>query len=146
MIKIIEFQIKSTDKNTCMDILIHAADISNPIKPFDIYSIWAEKILTEYWNQGDKEREKDFPISYLMDRYTVNAAKSQIGFIDIIVMPLYMVITEFLPDVEIAKKNMEENKSKWMEKIPYYDEKLSKIYNFLFAISIKFLIGIVFFS
>ena len=34
-----------------MDQLLHAADISNPIKPFDIYFEWTDRVLTEYWNQ-----------------------------------------------------------------------------------------------
>lgn len=117
-----------------MDSLIHAADISNPTKPFHIYTLWAEKVLTEYWNQGDKERERGFPVSYLMDRYTVNTAKSQVGFIDIIVMPLYIVIKDFLPDVEIAIKNLEENKSKWNERVAFYDNQLS---TFSFLIFLK---------
>lgn len=108
-----------------MDSLVHASDISNPIKPFEIYYQWADRILTEYWNQGDKEKEAGLQISYLMDRYTVNTSKSQIGFIDVLVLPLYEVASKFLPDLSIAIKNMEENKNKWKEKIDYYEEKLS---------------------
>jgi len=33
-----------------MDSVIHASDISNPIKPFEISKEWAERILTEYWS------------------------------------------------------------------------------------------------
>ena len=39
--------------------------------------------------QGDLERERDWPISYLMDRTTVNIAKAQVGFIDVIIYPAY---------------------------------------------------------
>jgi len=46
-----ELDLKDKDKYSCMDSLIHAADISNPIKPFAIYFKWTERILTEYWNQ-----------------------------------------------------------------------------------------------
>ena len=46
-----ELDLKDKDKYTSMDSLIHAADISNPIKPFAIYFQWTERILTEYWNQ-----------------------------------------------------------------------------------------------
>jgi hypothetical protein len=34
-----------------MEILIHASDISNPIKPYDIYNQWADRVLQEYWTQ-----------------------------------------------------------------------------------------------
>lgn len=63
-----------------------------------------------------------------MDRYTVNMAKSQIGFIDIIVLPIYEVIKAFLPNMQKYIGNLETNKSLWKEKIEEYEEKLSKNY------------------
>ena len=32
-----------------MDLLIHACDISNPTKPFEIYSIWAKNVMNEFY-------------------------------------------------------------------------------------------------
>ena len=110
-----------------MDILIHAADISNPIKNFHIYAEWTDRILKEYWNQGDHERERNLSVSYLMDRYTVNTAKSQIGFINVIVQPLFEVIKSFLPEVSVCIKNLEENKAMWTEKVPFYEEQLKTL-------------------
>ncbi len=69
-----------------MDILLHAADISNPFKPFSVYEKWTFRVLEEFWIQvllnkfaylkGDLERDKGLPITYLCDRYTTNVAKS----------------------------------------------------------------------
>ena len=36
---------------------IHLADLSNPAKPIDIYRQWNERILEEYWRQGDREKQ-----------------------------------------------------------------------------------------
>ena len=65
------------------------------------------------------------PISYLMDRFTVNTAKSQIGFIDVIAFPTFDIMRMFLPNLQNYVENMSENKSKWKEKIEEYEEKLS---------------------
>ena len=46
-----DFDPKQKDKNIFMEFLIHAADISNPGKPFHIYTEWTERILEEFWNQ-----------------------------------------------------------------------------------------------
>lgn len=59
-----------------MDSLLHAADISNPFKPYHTYEKWTQRVLAEFWDQGDKERELGLSISYLCDRYTTNTAKS----------------------------------------------------------------------
>ncbi len=34
-----------------MELTVHASDISNPGKPFDIYKEWTFRILEEFWNQ-----------------------------------------------------------------------------------------------
>lgn len=34
-----------------MNAVIHASDISNPIKNFGVYSKWVDRVLQEFWNQ-----------------------------------------------------------------------------------------------
>ena len=52
-----EFNLEEKDKSLCMNFLLHAADISNPIKPFPIYFKWTEKILDEFWIQVKKNKK-----------------------------------------------------------------------------------------
>jgi hypothetical protein len=61
------------------------SDISNSAKPFDIVKTWVDLLFVEFFHQGDLERADGRPISYLMDRSTVNVAKAQIGFLDVII-------------------------------------------------------------
>jgi hypothetical protein len=70
-----------------------------------------------------------------MDRYNVNAAKSQIGFIDVIVQPTFEVLRSFLPNLSNYVENFNINKEKWKEKIPEYEEKLSIHFNFIFLLN-----------
>lgn len=70
-----------------------------------------------------------------MDRYTVNTAKSQIGFIDVIVKPLYEVIKCFLPELANYITNLDNNKKIWSSKIEEYEAKLSKKSSFFFNIN-----------
>lgn len=62
-----------------------------------------------------------------MDRFTVNKAKSQIGFIDVIVQPHFEVVKNFLPELQKYVKNLESNKKEWESKIDFYQEELSNI-------------------
>ena len=68
---------------------MHMADISNPCKTWDICFKWIELLFCEFFNQGDKEREKNLTIGYLMDRNTINIPKAQVGFLDVIINPAY---------------------------------------------------------
>jgi hypothetical protein len=72
-----------------LQTLFHLADISNPTKPWELCQKWTDLLFVEFFNQGDLERAQGYPISYLMDRTTVNIAKSQMGFIDVIITPAY---------------------------------------------------------
>jgi hypothetical protein len=76
---------KGSDKDMVINMIFHLSDISNSTKPWSICKTWIDLLFIEFFDQGDLERESSRPISYLMDRFTVNIAKSQIGFIEVIV-------------------------------------------------------------
>jgi len=107
-----------------MELLIHAADISNPTKIWNSSVEWTNKVIEEFFQQGDQERDLNLPITHLCDRYTVNVAKSQIGFIDFVVAPFFSLMKEILPKIDIS--NLEINKNKWKDLIEHYDEELAQ--------------------
>ena len=82
-----DFDAAASDKDMTLFELFHLADISNSTKPWNVCLKWTELLFIEFFHQGDLERERNIPISYLMDRCIVNIAKSQIGFLDVIVGP-----------------------------------------------------------
>lgn len=84
-----DFDISQKDKDIALKFLFHLADISNATKSFDTCQKWTELLFVEFFDQGDQERDKGLQINYLMDRTTINIAKSQIGFIDYIIYPAY---------------------------------------------------------
>ena len=116
---------KSEMQQTFMDTLIHMADISNPTKPFEIYSIWAERVMNEFYLQGDKEKELGLPVSFLCDRDTTTIPQGQLGFIEGVVSHFFSTINEIFPGLQFCIDNLNENKKKfkeWKEK----DEKEKK--------------------
>mmetsp|Transcript_5911 Transcript_5911/g.8718 ORF Transcript_5911/g.8718 Transcript_5911/m.8718 type:complete len:751 (+) Transcript_5911:256-2508(+) len=100
--------------------LLHSADISNPAKPQNLAVRWANKALTEFFAQGDKEKELAIPVSPLCDSETTKTADSQIGFLQFVVRPLYVLLGDIVPRVKeevlpIVDKNLEywqDNKSR----------------------------------
>lgn len=51
-IKAVDFDPKSIgDKDILLNQLIHACDISNPTKPFEIYQLWVDRVFEEFYNQ-----------------------------------------------------------------------------------------------
>ena len=50
---------------------------------------WTQRILQEFFEQGDQERRLGLPISPMMDRTASSPAQTHINFIEFIVAPLY---------------------------------------------------------
>lgn len=66
----------------CLQVLrnmVHCADLSNPTKPLDLYRQWTDRIMEEFFHQGDRERERGMEISPMCDKHTASVEKSQVG-------------------------------------------------------------------
>jgi hypothetical protein len=63
----------------------------------------------------------------LCDRYTVNAAKSQLGFIDFFVKPFYETVFSFMPSSKDKLQIFDTNKEKYKDLIEFYDNQLEKL-------------------
>ena len=77
----------STDPKPLLQAVLHAADISNAAKPWPVYIQTAEKVMEEFFIQGDLERIYYEDNKPTFDRETTNIAQLQIGFISHIVYP-----------------------------------------------------------
>jgi cAMP-specific phosphodiesterase 4/calcium/calmodulin-dependent 3',5'-cyclic nucleotide phosphodiesterase len=117
---------KKEDKELLMQVAIHACDISNPSKTTRIYLAWTEKVLEEFFNQGDREKGAGLPPSMFMDRVTTNIAKCQIGFIDFIVNPMFVALKEVVPALEEATHYLQVNKEFWLPKVEMMEEQMKK--------------------
>jgi hypothetical protein len=94
-------------------MIVHLADVSNPTKPWRLCYKWIDLLFLEFFKQGDKERERGLPISFLMDRHTTNIAKAQGGFIDHFIKPAYNLLLNVCPKVELNMRFLESNKRQW---------------------------------
>ena len=86
------------DASICLQMALHCADVANPTKPLSLYSQWVDRITKEWYIQGDMEREAGLPVSPLMDREKPNVAKSQVGFIDFFIRPLFETWVKVVPE------------------------------------------------
>jgi cAMP-specific phosphodiesterase 4 len=93
-----------------LNIIIHACDISNPTKPFEVYKNWYDRVMEEFWEQGDKEKALKMPCSFLCDRDTITKPNAQLGFIEGICTPFLNAFLQFFPKLDFLVKNMNENK------------------------------------
>ncbi|CAF0822980.1 unnamed protein product [Rotaria sp. Silwood1] len=99
------------DRIQVLQNMIHCADLSNPTKPLDIYIKWTDRIMEEFWRQGDKERDLGLEISPMCDRHVASVEKHQVGFIEFIVHPLWETWADLVyPDASSILETLEQNR------------------------------------
>ncbi|KAJ3142635.1 cAMP-specific 3',5'-cyclic phosphodiesterase 4D, partial [Irineochytrium annulatum] len=103
------------DRSLILDVAIKCADLSNPTRGLEISKKWAVLVLEEFFNQGERERELGLPVSMFMDRAETNIPKCQMGFIDLMVEPLFEVWSQCVAlDVsQECLKNISNNRAYW---------------------------------
>jgi len=100
---------------TTLNALLHCADISNAMKPWDLCRRWADMVLDEFFAQGDKERELGVPVQFLNDRAKVSRPNSQVGFIEFVIAPLCEVCVQLFPQLDGLADNLGRNICRWNE-------------------------------
>eukprot|EP00727_Mastigamoeba_balamuthi_P000053 m51a1_g10044 putative 3 5 -cyclic nucleotide phosphodiesterase family protein (825) ;mRNA; f:28007-30927 len=102
-----------TDRLFMLKVLIKFADVSNPVRPWDVCSFWANRVMEEFFLQGEREKDVGLPVSPFMDRSTTDIPRCQEAFIKYVVLPfaeqLERINPEFCSTVASAKDNL----AKW---------------------------------
>ena len=83
---------------------------NNAVRSFKAY-----RLIEEFWEEGDKERELGLEIGMLNDRHKVVVPKSQVGFINFVTLPLWKAWASYVsPGADtIQLKRLTENLQRW---------------------------------
>lgn len=117
----------------CM--VVKLADVSHPARTRKAHLMWSRRILSEFFDQGEQEARAGIPVSPLCNQVSLDIAKSQSGFIDLVTRPILNAVHDFClskhetssPDVArnslptpllanniaIAKRLLDENYAYW---------------------------------
>ncbi|ESS33356.1 3'5'-cyclic nucleotide phosphodiesterase domain-containing protein [Toxoplasma gondii GAB2-2007-GAL-DOM2] len=115
------------DRQKVMSMIIKSADIGHGTLPWADHERWCDLVVQEFYEQGDEEKRLGLPVSFLCDRdqHDREFFKSQVGFLDFVVKPLYeelkaletqLNLNPQLPIENICMKNLQENISEWKKK------------------------------
>lgn len=116
--KVVDKKQLAKERRLVLQAAMHCADLANPAKPLKFYLNWTAKIMQEFFDQGDKERLRKLPISPMCDKLKPAIEKSQIGFISVIVSPLFATVTELVPEMkEVTLGHLKVNKTYWADKL-----------------------------
>ncbi|XP_019901169.1 cAMP-specific 3',5'-cyclic phosphodiesterase 4C isoform X3 [Esox lucius] len=108
------------DRIQVLQNMVHCADLSNPTKPLELYRQWTDRIMVEFFTQGDRERDKGMEVSPMCDKHNASVEKNQVGFIDYIVHPLWETWADLVhPDAQDILDTLEDNREWYQSMIPH---------------------------
>ena len=105
-----------------IQMCLKCADIGHGARTLDIHVQWTSLITKEFFKQGEREKKYEIPITPLCDINTCIVSKSQVGFLEVLVKPLFLVWENFIEenneveselDIKICMKNIAENIEYW---------------------------------
>ncbi|KAK3831468.1 MAG: hypothetical protein J3R72DRAFT_246437 [Linnemannia gamsii] len=102
-------------RQSLCNCLLHAADISNAVKPWTICKRWSDLVVQEFFRQGDIEKAQHLPVSPNMDRDQHNQPQISLGFGDFVVQPYFEAFVELLPDASPLLTTLADNRAHWVE-------------------------------
>ena len=104
---------KFDEQQILLNYLIHMADLGHNCKKFEISIEWIKLLTEEFWRQGDQERAKGLPISFLCDRQKIDVPASQIGFLRGFILSSFDCLVAIFPELKYTIDNAEDNIRRW---------------------------------
>jgi hypothetical protein len=99
-----------------LQLFIKCADVSNPSKKRSVYMKWVERVMTEFFRQGEDEGRLSLPISPFMAAGS-NIPKCQISFLNFLALPLFEMLGNFDERFVTILDVLMENRDNWKEVI-----------------------------
>lgn len=100
------------DRLSFSRILLHATDVSNMARPWNISKQWSDLLIEEFFNQGDQERKLDMTISPGMDRNLSLQRNISLKFGEII-FPFFESLVSLLPKSHVLLDFLASNRRQW---------------------------------
>ncbi|KAL0080275.1 hypothetical protein J3Q64DRAFT_1644350 [Phycomyces blakesleeanus] len=101
------------EREVLCQIMLHAADISNALRPWSICKTWSNLVCVEFFGQGDAEKAFGLPISPNMDRGQTTQATISLKFGDYIVNPYFEIFAAVFPKSDRLLQLLAENRKEW---------------------------------
>jgi hypothetical protein len=104
---------KFDEQQFLLNYIIHMADLGHNCKKFEISLQWVRLLSMEFWDQGDKEKEKGLPVSFLCDRNKIDIPSSQIGFLKGFIVSSFDCLVSIFPKLKYTMDNAQNNIDEW---------------------------------
>ena len=104
------------EKKIFMKTIIKLCDVGHSLKELHVHLKWTERIVEEFFLQGDEEKSRGMPVSPFMDRDSPDTPKNQIGCFEFIVLPFWQTAATLADKLDPLVKQGNQNYNYWIDK------------------------------
>jgi GAF domain-containing protein len=106
------------DQNFLGKMLLHAADLSNPVRPYHMTKEWARRISLEFNDQVKRELALGMPVlGFMMTPDEKAFCKNEMGFASFVVAPMWRAIASCFPNVQFLVDQLDSNVATWKNRL-----------------------------
>ncbi|KAI8469134.1 MAG: hypothetical protein J3K34DRAFT_386003 [Monoraphidium minutum] len=98
-----------------LQMALKCADLGHLTGSLAVHKQWVERLEQEFFLQGDVERANAMAISPLFDRNQMGITRSQVGFFDIVAIPLYSTLAKVFPGTKPLLVYLLRNYRYWVD-------------------------------
>lgn len=105
------------DKAMLLEALVHAADLSNVCKPWELCYKWSSAIASEFFSEGDKLKALGLPCEAYADRTQSTVEVITTNFIRFVCVKYFVMIRKLFPCIkmdELAEANLQKFSERMM--------------------------------
>ena len=110
-------QVGANEELLILKMVLKVSDIGNVSKGHDYCLAWTERVVQEFFAQGDLEAEMEIPVTPMMNKSTACVPKQQIGFYNFVARPMYEAF-DALVSMEQPLANLDVMQQYWTAKLP----------------------------
>lgn len=103
------------DKSLVLQMALKCADLGHLTCSRAVHMQWVHYLEEEFFLQGDREKQQQLLVSPLMDRSKNGISMSQVGFFDIVALPLFQSFTHAFPKTQPMLDAVKDNYAMWRE-------------------------------
>lgn len=103
------------NQRVLLSLLMTCCDLNDQIKSWRTVHKVAELVYTEFFAQGDLERQMGLNPNLMMDRKKANIPVLQIEFLDTVVTPTFEILQHIFPETSSFLDTITTNREHWVE-------------------------------
>jgi len=113
-------------RSLVLQVALKCADLGHLASPREVHKVWVQHLEEEFFRQGDREKQNGLSVSPLMDRDKNGISMSQVGFFDIVALPLFQSFAHAFPESTPMLDAVKDNYAMWREEALSYSSSRSR--------------------